>query len=106
MVSNQTLLEIKNILEKHKGKANQISAGKIAEMLNLRQEDTHIAPRTLILKAIKQFNIPVAGSSKGYYLITGQEELEEYMSSIDGRIEKIKDRKSTVKEAFKKYHNL
>jgi hypothetical protein len=105
MENDQTLLEIKNILKKHKGKANQISAGKIAEMLNLKQEDTHIAPRTLILEAIKKFNVPVAGSSKGYYLITDKEELEEYMHSIDGRIKKMKERKSTVKKAFEKYYD-
>ena len=106
MDENKILFEIKKILEQHKGKANQISAGKIAEMLNLKQEDTHIAPRTLIFKAIKKFNIPLAGSSKGYYLITDKEELKEYMNSIDGRIKKIKERKSTVKKAFEKYYDL
>lgn len=104
MGNDQILLKIKKIIEKHKGKGNQISAGKIAEMLNLKHEDTHIEARTLILEAIKKLNIPAAGGSKGYYLITSEEELEEYLSSIDRRIKKIKDRKSTIKKAFNEYY--
>lgn len=104
MRNDQALLKIKKIIEKHKGKGNQISSGKIAKMLNLKQEDTHIEPRTLILEAIKKFNIPAAGGSKGYYLITNKEELEEYINSIDRRIKKIEDRKLIIKKAFKKYY--
>ena len=104
MEKDKILLKIKKIMEKHKGKRNQISAGKIAKMLNLKQEDTHIEPRMLILETIKKYKIPIAGGSKGYYLITNKEELKEYTESLERRRQNIEDRKKIIKTAFDKYY--
>jgi len=104
MGKDKKLSEIKEIIKKHKGKGKQISAGKIAEMLNLKQEDTHVEPRALILETIKQYRIPIAGGSKGYYLITNKVELEEYTKSLEKRIKNIKNRKRIVETVFDEYY--
>ena len=58
MTKNQILSEIKKIMLKHKGKRNAISAGKIADMLNLKQEHTHVEPRKYIYDAMKKIRHP------------------------------------------------
>ena len=103
-MKSQLLRKIKEILEKHKGKNNQISSGEIAKKLNLKQEDTHVEPRKYILETIKKYKIPIAGRSKGYYLLSNREELEEYLKSLDNRIEEVKKRKQKVITAFQQYY--
>ena len=103
-MSNDILLEIKKILENHKGKSNAISSGEIARQLGLKQEDTHVEPRQYILEVIIKYKLPVAGTGKGYYLIANKNELEEYQESLDSRIEKIRFRKAMVTKNFKTYY--
>ena len=69
MSVDDRLKKIKRILEKHKGKSNQISAGKIGPQIGVEEDATHVQVRGLILQSIKEFCLPVAASSKGYYLI-------------------------------------
>ena len=105
MEKDKILLKIKEIMEKHKGERNFISAGKIAEMLNLKQEDTHIEPRVYIYETIKKYRMPIAGGNRGYYMITNQEELEKYINSLENRIRKIEERKQEIQTIFNEYYN-
>ncbi len=69
MSSDPQLLKIKEILEKHLGKGNQISAGAIGPQIGINEDATHVQTRGLILQTIEEFNLPVAAGSRGYYLI-------------------------------------
>lgn len=95
---------VKEIIEKHRGKTNQISAGEIGRMLGLRQEDTHVEARQLIFETIEKYKIPIAAGSKGYYLINNEEELNSYVRTLENRAKKILQRKETIKNFFKEYY--
>ena len=103
MTKNQILSEIKKIMLKHKGKRNAISAGEIAKMLNLKQEDTHVEPRKYLYEAMKKYGIPIAGGGKGYYIVEDEKELKDYTRTLDNRAEKIKERKQAVQSIVKQY---
>jgi len=89
MASDVRLRKIKKILEKHCGKSNQISAGAIGPQIGIDEDATHVQARGLILRTIEELNLPVAAGSRGYYLIKDKNELQEYISSIDGRIREM-----------------
>jgi hypothetical protein len=102
--SYSQLQRIKEILENHKGKSNQISAGEIGRQIGIDEDATHVQTRGLILETIEQLQLPVAGGNRGYYLINNQEELDEYLSGIDGRIQEMSKRKDLVQAAFDSYY--
>lgn len=79
---------VKKELEKHRGKGNTISAGEIAEMLGYPVEGSHVKGRDLVKRCAKKYRIPVGGNTSGYYIITTQEELDEYKSNLSSRAQK------------------
>lgn len=105
MEKEQILLKIKKIMERHKGEKNSISAGKIARILGLKQEDTHVEPRKYIYETMKKYRIPIAGRTTGYYMINSSEELGKYTNSLDNRIKGIRKRKKEVQAIFKEFYD-
>ena len=100
MTSDNQLLRIKEILESHRGKENQISSGKIGPQIGIYEDATHVQVRSLIRNAIEKLKLPVGGGSRGYYLIKDDNELEEYyIRNIDNRINKMQKRKDLVESA-------
>lgn len=95
---------IKQVLEQHRGKGNEISAGNIEEMLNYPRDDTHAKGRKLIKKCAEKYNIPLAGNDAGYFIITNEEELNEYKSNLHSRTEKIKERERTMEQNYKEWN--
>jgi hypothetical protein len=104
MQGDAQLDKIKEILETHRGKENQRSAGDIGLQIGIREDAKHVKVSGLILQAIERFRLPVATSSRGYYLIKDRHELGEYLRNIDGRIAKMQKRKHLVEEAFETYY--
>jgi hypothetical protein len=96
--------KIKKILEEHRGKGNQISAGEIGRQIGIDEDATHVQTRGLILQTIERFQLPVAGGSRGYYLISNKKELDDYLRGIDGRIQEMEKRKKLVNAAFNNYY--
>jgi len=92
--------EIRDILERHRGKANPISAGEITKRLGLRQEDTHVEARQLILEAIEKYRLPVAAGGRGYYYITNEDELRAYAQTLENRAQKILKRRNNIEKFF------
>ena len=104
MQGDAQLNRIKEIIETHRGKENQISAGDIGPQIGIHEDATHVQVRGLIRQAIERLRLPIAASSRGYYLIKDKHELEEYLRNIDGRIAEMQTRKTIVEEAFKIYY--
>ena len=90
-----------DILALHEGKRNPITSAEIAKELHIIEDDTHAQTRALILECAKQYNLPLAASNKGYYLITDQEEYNEYMNKLDSRREGIEARKRIITKNVK-----
>lgn len=95
------IAKIKTELEKHIGKSNKITSKQIAEIIGIREDATQAKTRALILECAKQYKLPLAADNQGYYLITSERELNEYIKNLDSRIAGIKDRKRLIKENFK-----
>ncbi|WP_024861847.1 hypothetical protein [Ruminococcus flavefaciens] len=93
--------KIKKILEEHVGKKNAISSAKIADIIGVSEDDTHVFTRDLLLQAAETYGLPLAASNRGYYLISNDTEYEEYMTSLDKRIEGINKRKDIITQNYK-----
>ncbi|BBO91976.1 hypothetical protein [Desulfosarcina ovata] len=81
-MSMDQLNKIKEILENHVGKENQISSGDIGPQIGIQEDATHVQVRNLIREAIEKLRIPIGGSSRGYYLIKDEAELKQYTDSM------------------------
>lgn len=104
MATDAQLNRIKEILEAHVGRENQISAGEIGPEIGINEDATHVQVRNLIREAIEKLRLPIGGSNRGYYLIKDEDELRQYTESIDKRINKIQGRKDLIEEAFEDYY--
>lgn len=104
MTGDAKLLRIKEILEDHRGKENQISSGKIGPQIGIYEDATHVQVRSLIRDAIEKLKLHVGGGSRGYYLIKDENELKEYIRNIDNRINEMQKRKDLVEVAFREYY--
>ncbi len=104
MQGDAQLIKIKEIIEAHRGKENQISAGDIGPQIGIHEDATHVQVRSLIRQAIKIVRLPIAAGNKGYYLIKDEHELREYLQNINGRIAEMEIRKTLVQEAFSTYY--
>ncbi|MFX0202166.1 MAG: hypothetical protein ACFFCW_39140 [Candidatus Hodarchaeota archaeon] len=104
MTSDNQLSRIREILENHRGKENQISSGKIGPQIGIYEDATHVQVRSLIRDAIEKLKLPVGGGSRGYYLIKDENELKEYIRNIDNRINEMQKRKDLVESAFREYY--
>ena len=93
--------KIKDILQQHCGRNNKITSSEIANLLNITEDDTHATTRGLILESAKKYNLPLAADTRGYYLITNEEEYNDYMNNLESRIEGIKERKELITKNFK-----
>jgi hypothetical protein len=91
-LEEERLRQIREILLNHKGKQNAIASSKIAKMLGIPENDTVATTRSLITKLIKNSYLPIGSSENGYYIMQTEEELNEVMQDLNGRILGIYDR--------------
>jgi len=95
------LEKIKILLENHVGKGNEISAKVIEEEYGNPKDSTHRKARDLIDACIEKYHLPVAANTKGYFLISNEQEYDEYMALLDSRKEGIEERKCIITKFFK-----
>ena len=98
------LEKVKQLLEAHQGKGNAISAGEIEQMLGYPTEDTHAKGRKLVERCAKKYDIPVSGDTSGYFIMTNQSELDEYIANLQSRAKKIQERKELMEKNFKEWN--
>ena len=96
------LKKINEILLNHKGKQNRITSGKIASQIGIKEDDTHARTRALILECAKEYKLPLAADTRGYYLITCQKEYDEYMANLNSRKDGIDERIKIITNNFNK----
>lgn len=79
------------------------TAADLADAVGI--EDTEASPKTR--EAIKtllrhdEYDLPIRSCHAGYYILTTQSELEEYLDNLDGRIAGIEERKELITAAYK-----
>lgn len=95
------LEQIEDILLLHKGKQNPITSAEIARKIGIIEDDTHAQTRALILECAEKYGLPLATNNSGYYLISNQQEYEEYMANLNSRSAGIDERKRIITKNFK-----
>ena len=95
------LEQIKEILKNHNGKRNPITSAEIAKIIGVIEDDTHAQTRALILECAEKYELPLAANSRGYYLISNQQEYDEYMTNLDSRSAGIEERKRIITKNYK-----
>lgn len=97
--------KIKRILEQHVGKQNSITSAEIAAILGIQEDDTHPKTRRLLFETAKLYKLPMAATTKnpkGYFLIANDEEYDEYIATLDSRIDGIEERKDIITNNYKR----
>jgi len=103
-LEEQRLEEIEKILLSHKGKQKAIASNKIAKLIGIHEDDTVSTTRGLITKLIRRTELPIGACESGYYIMQTEEELNEVMQDLNGRIHGISDRIIQLTTNFGKYH--
>ena len=93
--------KIKILLESHVGKGNEVSAQVIEDEYGKSSDKTHKKARDLIDACIEKYDLPVAANNKGYYIISSENEYDEYMANLDSRKAGIDERKRVITRIFK-----
>src|SRR6266571_7764613 len=101
MVSREQELvkKVTELLRKHRGKDNAITARDLAEAIGVKEGDTFVRTRSVIDKAIREYGLPVGANNRrppGYFYIMNQDELFEYMGTLESRKMQIEDKKQIV----------
>lgn len=94
--------QVADVLSAHKGRENAISSKQIMHELGIDDAEARPNTRKLVREVIREYNLPVASTSDGYFVIDDADELEAELGSLDGRIEQIEERKRLIVAAWNK----
>lgn len=99
--------EIKAILIQCKGKSNAMTSKRISVRINFPMEDTQVKTRTAIWETAKIFELPLISCSKGYFIAETDNEMNEYNSNIQSRIDGMEETRRMTNENYHKWkeHN-
>ena len=84
------------LLEHHQ----PIHAIEIAQKLDLPQGGNQVETRNLIRDAISQGHIIISNTRTGYKIAESQEEFDEHIESLKGRISGLENRIKSLIEAW------
>ena len=76
---SETLERVKEMILEHRGANDPITSREISERLEKEEVGSFPETRALIRELVSEEEIPIAGSSNGYFVIETEEELKHYM---------------------------
>lgn len=91
---------LQDVLTEHRTPDNAISSTELSERVGIEQSNGTPEARFAIRSLIKKTGLPIGACSDGYYLITSERQLYDYIERLNSRIEGIETRKSLLIEAF------
>lgn len=98
--------EIRKILLDHVGKENAIHSGEVADRVGVKDDDTHVRAREYLTELVED-GVPLASSTAhGYWIIENQDELDNYIGSLERRERNIENRKLKVLDAADSWPDL
>jgi len=99
--------QIRDILLAHEGKEQAINSTSIADMIGIDPGGSNIIIRKKILETIIHYELPVASTNSGYYLLkeNDDDDLKRYQSSLNHRALEITSRSVLIRHFFNKYYN-
>lgn len=106
IVPQQTARErVKEMLLNHRGSDDPITSREINEEISEDTVGSFPNTRSIIRDIMVEDEIPIAGSSQGYYVIETEEELSEYVDNLDQRVLNITERKTYVLRAANEWED-
>ena len=93
--------EVRDILMKHRGAGNPITAKEISSLMGFDMEDTQHMCRQIIKRTMQMFSLPVISCAKGYYIASTDEEMQSYCDNIRGRIKGMRQRMNSAVKFYK-----
>ena len=98
--------KIKDILMQHIGKDNAIPSREIANQIGIDAGPSKVIIRKKIKESMIKYELPIATTSKGYYLMENNpEDLKRYQKSLTKRALDDVERGVLVGRFFSKYYN-
>lgn len=97
------LENLRDILEQHCGRRSAISSAKLAYLLGIQEDDTHSGTRELIFECAEKYQLPVAATNRGYYLLQTDEEYYDYIQTLEDRMAGIRRRAQVITENYHIY---
>lgn len=101
-IPKEEIEEVREILKGHRGMDNAITSGEINERVGIEATDGS-QPRTR--EAIKYLmfeeNMVIGSHRTGYFLIESEEEMLDYIETLDSRIQGIMDRRKKVMDLYR-----
>ena len=91
---------VAEILKHHVGSMDQISSKRIGAMLSVKDDGTRYSIRNLIHYVSAKYQLPIAGTKNGYYLMETTVDLKLYLDNLDSRIDAMKHTKELAIENF------
>ena len=105
-VEQETLDAVRELILEHRGKENAIFASEIAEEVGIEDGDTTVNTREYITELLEE-GIPLASNpGLGYWVIETQEELDNYVGSLERRARSIENRKLKALDAAESWPEL
>lgn len=92
--------QIRDILEQHRGPANAITSGEIADRIGMADTEANPHTRELIRNVVMKTTLTVGASNSGYFVIESRRELRAYIRNLEQRRHGIDQRIQRVVSSF------
>lgn len=99
MSSKSAKEQVKELLLDAEGPDNAITSREIDEEVNLDSVGSFPQTREVVRELLMEDGIPIASNSNGYYVIETEEQLADYVDTLDGRITGIAERRFGILQA-------
>jgi hypothetical protein len=107
LVTDDDLMQkVRDILLRYRGEDHVVSSEEIARVVGIREGDTRPRTRSLILRTIRRYSLPIGATTKGYFFIENEDELNRYVQSLNNRMLEMEDRKRIIVAFFAEHHGL
>lgn len=87
---------LRRLLESRRGKENAISSKALADRVGLKATTV----RDLIPELRREYGIPIASTSTGYYRISTDAEFRDVMDRIENTIQTKRERQKELAQAY------
>ncbi|CQH63991.1 uncharacterized protein HHUB_4246 (plasmid) [Halobacterium hubeiense] len=98
MSSDPAREEIKQLILEAKGPSNAISSREINEQVDVDSVGSFPQTREIVRELLME-GIPIASNTNGYYVIESEEQLADYVDTLDSRMTGIAERRYGILRA-------
>ncbi len=101
MTDEHVITAVKDVLEGCRGRDQAITSQELSEQLGgIDNVDSTPKTRSIIRDVMQRYNLPIAGSPDGYFIIQTGEEYRNAQNRLSNRIDGIKHRKTVLQDAW------